>query len=323
MDLAKYSITHRVVAWMFVVILIGGGLHAYQVLSRYEDPEFTIKEALVYTAYPGATPQQVEEEVTEKITEAIQQMSQIKRLEGISRPELSRIKVIIKDQFTKHQLPQVWDELRNKVGDIQSKLPPGASQSLVIDDYGDVFGILFALTGDGYSPKELRDYAKEIKKQLLLVEGVAKVTLEGIEQEAIFIELSREKIASLGISLESIYRLLASQNLIIDSGQVRVGDEYIDLLPSGIIEIVEDIGNLLIPSKKTSGLIYLSDIAQIFSGYQEVPKTLSFYNGKPTIMVGVSIVSGGECCCYRRKANSQSRLHFSTPSSWHHLSLDL
>ena len=292
MDIAAYSIKNRVVTWMFVLFFIFGGLYAYQHLSRY-DPEFTIKEALVLTYYPGATPKQVQEEVTDKITEAIQQLAQLKRVKAISRPGFSRINVVIKDKYNKKNLPQVWDELRRKVGDIQRQLPPGAGPSLVVDDYGDVFGMLYALTGQGFSAQELRDYAKDIKKRLLLIDGVAKVNMTGIEQEAIFIEISKEKIASLGISLNKIYDLLTSQNLVLKSGQVRVGDDYIQILPTGSIAAVEDIGNLLIPSSLSNSLIYLSDIAEIKRGYVEVPQELDYFNNQLAVMIGISIVSGG------------------------------
>lgn len=293
MDIATFSVKNRVITWMFILFFIVGGLYAYQTLSRYEDPEFTIKEALVLTNYPGATPKQVEEEVTDKVTEAIQQMAQIKRVKAISRPGFSRITVTMKDKYNKKMLPQIWDELRRKVGDVQRNLPPGAGPSLVVDDYGDVYGMLYAITGQGFSSKELRDYAKDIKKRLLLVDGVAKVNLSGIEQEAIFIEISREKMASLGLSLHRIYELLTSQNLVLQSGSVRVGDEYIQILPTGSIGAVEDIGNLLIPSSLSSSLIYLSDIAKISRGYVEVPKELNYFNNQSAVIMGISIASGG------------------------------
>ena len=243
MDIATYSLSHRVIIWLLITMLLWGGLSALKHLSRFEDPEFTIKEALVITPYEGATPKQVEEEVTDKITEAIQQLPQLKRTHSISRPGLSRITVTIKDKYSKADLPQVWDELRRKINDIQKSLPPGAGPSTVVDDYGDVFGMLYAITGQGFSQAELRDYAIAIKKAVLLIDGVAKVQLSGIEQEAIIIEIPQRKIASLGISLSEIYQLLQSQNTIINSGSVRVGDEYIDILPSGSVDAVEDISN--------------------------------------------------------------------------------
>lgn len=293
MDIATFSIRKRVIILLFVVAALIGGLQAYFNLSRYEDPEFTIKEALVLTPYPGATPRQVEEEITDKITEAIQQLPYLKRTKSISRPGLSRITVVIKDKYSKKDLPQIWDELRRKVNDIQIKLPPGSGPSQIVDDYGDVFGMLYAITGQGFTDKELRDYARDIKKQLLLVDGIAKINLTGVQQEVIFIEIPQQKIASLGISLDSIYQLLESQNTILPSGNVRSGDEYVTIIPSGNVKAVEDIGNLLIRSQLSDSLIHLSDIATIKRGYAEVPQELNFYNGKPAVMMGISVVSGG------------------------------
>jgi len=308
MDIATFSITKRITIWLFVVALLAGGILAYQTLSRYEDPEFTIKEALVMTPYLGATPQQVEEEVTDKISEAIQQLPQLKRTTSISRPGLSRVTVVIKDKYDKNKLPQVWDELRRKVNDIQKSLPPGAGPSTVVDDYGDVFGMLYAISGEGFSASELRDYARNIKKQLLLVDGVAKISLTGIEQEAIFIEIAQQKVANLGLSLDSIYQLLKSQNTVLGSGQVRVNDEYIEIRPTGNVAAMEDIGNLVIRSRASNSLMYLSDIATIKRGYVEVPEALNYFDGKPAVMMGLSVVSGGNVVAIGKAINARITL---------------
>jgi multidrug efflux pump subunit AcrB len=307
MDIAKFSITHKVITWMVILFCIGGGWDAYQNLSRYEDPEYTIKDALVLTTYPGATPKEVEEEVTEKLVTALQQLPQLKRTKSISRPGFSRITVTIKDQYNKALLPQVWDELRRKIGDVQAELPPGAGPSKVVDDYGDVFGMLYAMTGRGFSYREMEDHAIEIKKQLLLVPGVAKVTLTGIRKQAIFVEISRQKIASLGISLNEIYSMLKSQNLVMESGNVRIGDEYIVIKPSGTISEVDDIKNLVVRSKTSDSLIYLSDIAKVNRGYVEVPDDLIYFNNKKAITIGVSVVSGGNVVEIGERVNKRLR----------------
>lgn len=293
MNIAEYSIKRKIITWMIIIFMLGGGGYAYDHLARYEDPEFTIKDAQVLTDYPGATPLEVEQEVTDRIEKAIQQMPQIKRIESISRPSESEITVTIKDKYDKHSLPQVWDELRRKVNDIQKQLPPGSGPSLVNDDYGDVYGMFYAITGDGYSYRELKDYADIIKKELSLVSGVAKVMISGTQQEAIFVEISRARMAQLGISLRDIYKLLESQNLVTNSGSVKVGSEYIRIEPTGGIATIQAIGNLLIRSQKSKKLFHLDDIAKIKRDYVEVPKTLIYYNGKRALTIGISIVSGG------------------------------
>lgn len=293
MNIAEYSIKRSVVIWMIIVLLIGGGIYAYRNLARYEDPEFTIKDAIVLTPYPGATPLEVEKEVTDRVEKAIQQMGQVKKIKSISRPGESEITVTMKDKYNKKTLPQVWDELRRKVHDVQGQLPPGAGPSLVNDDYGDVYGMFYAVTGEGFSYRELKDYVDLTKKELSLVPGVAKVVIAGERKEAIFVDISRAKMSQLGISLKDIYDLLRSQNTVLNAGSVKVGREYIRIEPTGLISTVQAIGDLLIRSQTTKKLIYLSDIATVKRGYEEVPKELMFYNGKRALGLGISIVEGG------------------------------
>ena len=293
MDIAQFSIEKRVIIWTMIILFIVGGLFAYQNLGRYEDPEFTIKDAKVITFYPGAKPLEVEEEVTDRIEKSIHELSQIKRTTSISETGYSEITATIQDKYDKTSLPQIWDELRRKVIDIQSQLPPGAGPSIVYDDFGDVYGMLFALTGEGFSYRELKRYSDIIKRELELVPGVAKVEVAGVWQEAIFVDVARSKLSQLGISLEEIYALLESQNLVADSGHVRVGDEYIVIQPSGAIDSVEAIGDLLLPSTLSTGQVYLKDIAEISRSYIEVPDHLIYHNGEAALTIGISIVSGG------------------------------
>ena len=223
MNIAEYSVTKRVTTWLLVILFLAGGFSAYQDISRLEDPEFTIKDAKVYTFYPGATPLEVEKEVTYHLENAVQQMAQLKRVESISSEGFSEITVKIKDQYRKESLPQVWDELRRKIGDASAELPPGASAPLVVDDFGDVYGLYYALTGEGYSYRELKDFADLLEEQLLLVPGVAKISISGAQEEVIYLEYSRESMAKSGVSSLELQQSLQSQNLVTDSGAVKVG----------------------------------------------------------------------------------------------------
>jgi multidrug efflux pump subunit AcrB len=293
MNIAEFSIKKNVLTWLIVVICVVGGTFSYFNIGRFEDPEFTIKEALVKTYYPGATPKEVEQEVTDEIEKAAQQLPQLKRVKSISMPGMSEVTVVIQDKYTRHDLPQIWDELRRKINDVQSQLPPGVKPSIVYDDYGDVFGMLYAITGKGFSYKEIKKYADLIQRELYLVKGVGKINLTGIRQQAIFVDISRTKIAQMGISLEQIYKTLGQQNLVAESGSVRVGDEYIRISPTGEISSVKAIGNLLVYSNKSKKLIHLDDIAKVTRGYTEVPHYLAYYNGQPALIMGISIASGG------------------------------
>ena len=293
MNLVEFSFKKKLIIWLFIIIFTGGGIFAYLNLSRFEDPEFTIKEAIVNTAYPGATPKQVEEEVTDKIESAIQQLPQLKELKSTSMFGESEITVVIKDKYTSSQLPQIWDELRRKVNDVQSQLPPGAEPSKINDDYSDVYGIYYALTGDGFHFRELNEYAKYIRKQLLLIPGIAKVAISGKQQEQIFVDISQSRLAQLGISPENIYDTLRTQNKVVFSGSVRVGDEHIVITPSGKFDSVIHIKNLLVRSNKSQKMLRLGDIATVSRDYAEVPDELIYFNGQPAMGIGVSVLSGG------------------------------
>jgi multidrug efflux pump subunit AcrB len=293
MNFARYALSNRIVMYMLTVVLIGGGIIAYENLGRLEDPEFTIKEALVTTRYPGASPREVEQEVTEKIETAIQQLGQIKRVTSLSRTGLSIITVEIKDKYDKYTLPQVWDELRRKVGDVPRDLPPGVEPSLVNDDYGDVFGVFFALTGKGYTYKELHDFAKDLRRELLLVQDVAKVEFYGVQQETVYVEMSRSRMSELGISQQDIYDTLKQQNMVVPAGQVKVGQEYIRINPTGVHTDVEQIGDLLVRASKSGELIFLKDFATVKRGYLDPPQTMMRYNGERAIGIGISTVQGG------------------------------
>ena len=201
MNLAKWALKNRVVTTVLSVGMLVGGYLAYMGLGRLEDPEFTIKECLVITPYTGASAAEVEEEVTEKLEIAIQQLSQLRELESMSTRGMSSITVRIEKKYDKDALPQVWDELRRKVGDAELNLPPGAGPAMVIDDFGDVYGILFALYGPEYTYAELKDIVEMLRRELLLVTDVAKVTFFGITPEVIYIELDRTRMAALGVSL--------------------------------------------------------------------------------------------------------------------------
>lgn len=291
MNIAEYSVTKKVTTWLLIILFLGGGLTALQEISRLEDPEFTIKQAKVYTLYPGATPQEVEREVTYHIENAVQQLQQLKRVESISQDGFSEVTVIIKDKYKKPEFPEIWDELRRKIDDVQNQLPPGAKTSVVYDDFGDVFGLFYALTGDGYTYRELKDYADTLKEQLLLVPGVRKITIAGDRREVAYLEVSHANMSKLGISTFQLANVLQSQNLVSNSGNVRVGDEYIRINPTGQLMSVQAIGELLI-SGRSDALVRIKDVATVRRAYEEVPSNYIYFNGKPALSIGISMLSG-------------------------------
>ncbi len=293
MNLAEISINRKTTNLVLTVVALVAGVIAFQSLGRLEDPEFTIKQAVVITQYPGASPREVEEEVTEKIEQAIQAMGQLREVTSISRPGLSIVYPEMQDRYDKHTLPQVWDELRRKVGDVQAQLPPGVLTPVVNDDFGDVYGVYLALSGDGYSYAELWDVAKFLKRELLLVTDVAKVAFWGSRSEVIYVEMSRARLSQLGISPQEVFQTLGLQNQIANSGRVRVGEEYIRVEPSGMFTSVEELSNLLVRGQGSTGLVYLKDVANIRRGYQDPPRQIMTLDGENAIGIGISTRLGG------------------------------
>ena len=259
-----------------------------------EDPEFTIKEALIITPYPGASAEEVAKEVTNPIEIACQQLGQLKRVESESSRGRSVVSAVIQDRFHKDAIPQVWDELRRKIDDVQPRLPPSVrGKSMVIDDFGDVYGIFLAITGDGFSQPELRRYAESLRRELLLVRDVKKADLFGEQQEGVFLEISRQRLARLGINEEQIYSQLQARNVPSDGGRVRVGDEHIALDSTSGFRSADDMLGLVIGSDRTGRQLFLKDVATIERGYEDPPRRLLRFDGRPAIGLGISTVQGG------------------------------
>ena len=272
--------------------MIGAGMLSYQELSRLEDPEFTIKDALVVTAYPGASAAEVEEEISDPLEIAVQNLGQLKRVVSRSSRGLSTLTVTIKDKYDKNALPQVWDELRRKISDAQEDLPPGAGVPLVIDDYGDVYGIFVAVYGEGFSYAELKNVVDMLRKELLLVDDVGKIDTFGERVEAVYVELNRDQMSQLGISEAVIINELQVKNAVANAGRVEVGPEFITITPTGGITAVEQFESILI-SDSSERQIYLRDVANVRRGYVEPQTNLIRYDGNAAIGLGISTVSGG------------------------------
>lgn len=292
MNIAEYSVVNKVVTWLVVIILVGGGITAYDSIGKLEDPAFTIKEAKVITLYPGATVDEVESEVTFHVEDALQQLEQLKELKmTVNRPGYSEVTIRFQDKYKLKDMPGIYDELRRKITDMESKLPPGAMKPMVIDDFADVYGLFLSLSGDGYSYRDLKDFADVLKKQLVLVDGVRKVLIAGEQQEQVNIFLSRSKMAELGISPQTISNVLQSQNLASPAGSLLVERDYIRIHPTGEFKSVHAIGDVLIAGSDKQ-LVRLSDIASIERRYKEEPSKLYYRNGKPALALGISMQPG-------------------------------
>ena len=312
MNLAEYGIRHKTVTWLVVALLIGGGIFSFLGLGRLEDPAFTIKEALINTAYPGASPQEVEEEVTLVLENAIQQLPYVEEIVSTSSAGFSQIQVEMKSTYRKKDLAQIWDEMRRKVNDIAATLPPGSSSPQIIDDFSDVYGMFMALSGQGYSYEQLEDYADFLRRELVLLPGVGKVTVGGSRQEQIIIEIDRAKLAATGFSVAALQQVLNTHNLVSDAGRIRAGSEYIRISALNHSQISQGLGGLLL-GEANGELVHLTDVATIRKDYVDPPLHLYRYNGDFALTLnlsfaaGVNVVEVGEAVQSRLQALEYSR----------------
>ena len=292
MNVAHYSIKNKVISWMFVLLMLIGGAVSFTGLGQLEFPEFTLKSALVITPYPGASPEQVEEEVTLPLEDAIQKMQQVDNITSINSAGLSQIEVEMKEQYDATMLPQIWDELRRKVNDAAVNLPPGAVIPMVIDDYSDVFGILMNIKGEGYSYRELENYADFLRRELVLIAGVKKVSVVGAPQEQVVVEISQQKLAALGLDQNYIYSLIQTQNVVSNAGKIRIGDGRIRIHPTGEFFDVSEMERLLVSPPGSRDLVFLGDIAKVYKTYTETPDLLYRNMGEKALSLGISFTAG-------------------------------
>jgi multidrug efflux pump subunit AcrB len=292
MQLTEYTLANRTVAWMVVALLALGGVFAFNGLGRLEDPQFTIKQAIVVTQYPGASSQEVEEEVTLPIENAIQQLPYVDHIVSTTTAGMSQVEVEMKSIYRKDDLAQIWDEMRRKINDMAGTLPPGAAAPIINDDFADVYGMFFAVTGEGYSFDELADYTDYLRRELVLVDGVGKVVVGGRRIEQVYIEVDRAKLAASGFSVDTISQALQGQNLVSDAGHIEVGREYLRI--SSVLHGGEGLQALrsLLLGNANGQLVYLTDVATISKGYREPPSHLYRFNGRQALTLGVSFGSG-------------------------------
>ncbi|MEL7451262.1 MAG: efflux RND transporter permease subunit, partial [Pseudomonadota bacterium] len=294
MNLAVLSIRYPLFCGIFTAICLVGGWMAYERMPRFEDPEFTIRIAKVFTPYPGASPAEVMNEVTEPLETKLQQLPEVKTIDSVSSAGMSELTVEVRFDYStsRSDLQVAWTKLRNYVNDAQGDLPPGAGPSVVNDDFGDVFGIYYLVTGPGFSAAELSDVVDELRRELLLVDGVAKVQVIGEQDEAIYVEVARQQAAALGVSLNDVYDTLTQQNTVTPAGQLRLGDSRIEIVPTGAIDSVEAIENLLVSNDGTGAVTRLGDIANVVRTYVDPPEQIIRYDGKPAIGIGIANLPG-------------------------------
>lgn len=288
MNIPKYSLDNPKVIYFFLAILMIGGILAFESLGKKEDSPFVIKSAVLITRYPGATPQEVEQLITEPIEREIQSMRRVYKIKSESFYGMSKINIELDPATPPGEMPQMWDELRRKVLNIQPQLPQGASGVTVSDDFGDVFGIYFGLTAsEGFSYHDLREWGQRIKTELVTVDGVQKVALYGEQTEVVNMFISMSKLANSGLDLNGVMQTIKSQNSLINTGEKKAGYLELKILAEGTYKTLDDIRNQLVVTDN-GRQIRLGDITVIEKGYMDPPGSLMRVNGKRAIGIGVA-----------------------------------
>ncbi|ELA8201405.1 efflux RND transporter permease subunit [Vibrio parahaemolyticus] len=295
MDIARYTIAKRTSVWVLIALTLIGGYISYLKLGRFEDPEFVIRQAVIITPYAGATAQEVSDEVTDVIEGAVQSLQELKEVKSVSLLGRSEVTVEIKLEFSKtsDELQQVWDKLRRKVADAQRQLPRGAGPSIVNDDFSDVYSLFFAVTGEGFSDKQLQDYVDSLRRELVLVPGVAKAATLAEQQETIFIEIASDRLAEYGLSVNNVIQVLQKQSVVTVAGNLGNGVMNIPVIPRSSLTSFDDLRNLQVAVGQNNVIVTLGDIADITRGYKTPPSMLMRYNGERAVGFGISNITGG------------------------------
>ncbi len=291
MSLTQIAFRYDRVVLILVTILILSGISAFVQLPKAQDPGFTIRVAVVTTRLPGANPERVELLVTDKLEKKIQEMPEIDFITSESRNGISIINVNFLESY-KNMRP-IFDDLRRKVEDVTPDLPQGVDGPYVNDEFGDVFGSVYSLTGDGYSYAELKTVADDIRDQLLKIPAVAKVEIHGAQEEVIFVEYNNARLTELGVSPQQLSGVLTTANILSSGGNIITGRERIVLEPTGNFESLEDLQRTVI-QLPNGEVVYLGDITNIYRDYTDPPKSIARVNGKPALSIAISMQEGGD-----------------------------
>jgi multidrug efflux pump subunit AcrB len=295
MDLARFALEKRLISAVATVLILFAGYFAYTALPRFEDPEFVIRQAQIVTPYPGASAEEVSEEVTEVVENALQQLQGVDEVRSVSAPGLSTVTVEFTIAATPSytELDQAFSKMRAKISDAQSQLPPNALEPQIYDDVGDVYAQYYAVTGEGFTISDLYEYTKDLQRELVTVEGVSKVILNGVQNEVIYVEYEPARLTELGLAPQQIQQLLEGQNLVTPAGTIVAGTSRLSVRPESAVGSIDAIKNLLITNAQTGTSFRLGDIATVVRGLNEPANTLLFRNGEPAIGLGISNIRGG------------------------------
>lgn len=291
-NLSDWALKHRTLVLYLMLVLTISGLLSYTKLGQSEDPPFTFKVMLVRATWPGASAQEVEQQVTDKLEKKIQEVPYLGYSSGYSRPGEATIFIVAKDSALSKDVPEIWYQVRKKIGDIRHTLPQGLESLTFNDEFSDVYGSMYALTGDGFDYAALKKQAELIRTELLKVPDVAKVEFFGEQKQRIFIEMSNAKLATLGISTNTLVNILQTQNAVVRSGAYDSASERIRVAVSGRYEKLEDLRDMRVRINNRD--FRLGDVAHVYRGYEDPPHDRVRFQGKDALLLGVSMNSGGD-----------------------------
>ncbi|EJX07338.1 RND transporter, HAE1/HME family, permease protein, partial [gut metagenome] len=293
MDISKWAFQNRNLVYFLIAVLLIGGAYSTYEISKLEDPEIKVKLAMVVTTYPGASAHQVELEVTDVLEKSIRKMGNIDNIESYSFNDLSLIQIELLSTVREEDVEQCWDMLRRKIDDVRSSLPSGAGAPIVKDDFGNVYGMFYALTGDGLNDRELSDYAELIKREVIELDGVDRVELYGERNTCINISLLQDRMANLGVKPAEVLATLNGQNKTTYSGYFDNGDNRIRVTVNDKFKTVEDISNMFIQGHDDDQL-RLRDIAHIEKAYENPTRNEMFYDQKRALGILIAAASGSD-----------------------------
>ena len=291
MNITRWAIENSRVTAVGVLIIILGGAGAYFSLPRAEDPGFTIRTAQIVTVFPGASPERVEALVTDKIEKGVMEMPELDFVSSESKTGTSIVYVNIKEKYS--NMRPIWDKLRRKMDAVEPDLPDGIIGPTVNDDFGDTYGIVIGITGEGFSYAELKEVADEVRDELLLIDEVSKVEILGAQEERVFVEYNNARLSQLGMTPGQLQQILVSRNIIIPGGDIIVGIEEIVLEPSGNFESIDDLRQTVITIPGSRQVTYLDDVVKIYRGYIDPPESVMRTNGQPSLGLAISLREGG------------------------------
>ncbi len=290
-NLTELSLKNRPLVWYFIFVAVIGGIFSYFKLGRMEDPKFVVRQMIVAAYWPGATADEMQRQVTDKLEKKLQDIPGLDNLRSETRPNSTVIYVELNDELPTAQIRPTWRDVRNYCNDIKSELPEGVAGIFFNDTYDEVFGSIYALTGDGFTYEELRQHAENIRRLLLDVDDVKKIELVGVQTEIVYVEIEHVKLAALGISPQIISNTLAAQNKMTPAGMVETSSDNVYLRVTGIFDDVDAIKNL--PINANGKIFKLADIAKVERRYIDPPNPKMFFDGKPAIGIAVSMEDGG------------------------------